>query len=30
MVVWCCIKGTAAENRFGPDPLNPHTLEAFE
>ena len=30
MVVWFCIRGTAGENRFGPDPLNPHTLEAFD
>jgi uncharacterized membrane protein YhaH (DUF805 family) len=30
MVVWYCIKGTAGENRFGPDPLNPDTVEAFD
>ena len=23
MLVWCCFKGTAGENRFGPDPLEP-------
>jgi uncharacterized membrane protein YhaH (DUF805 family) len=30
MIVWYCIKGTAGENRFGPDPLNPDTVEAFD
>jgi uncharacterized membrane protein YhaH (DUF805 family) len=30
MVIWFCFKGTAGENRFGPDPLNPDTVEAFD
>lgn len=30
MLVWYCIKGTAGENRFGPDPLNPVAVEAFD
>jgi uncharacterized membrane protein YhaH (DUF805 family) len=30
MLVWFCIPGTKGENRFGPDPLNPGTVEAFD
>ena len=30
MFVWCCIRGTAGENRFGPDPLAPDLVEAFD
>ena len=30
LLVWCCFKGTAGPNRFGPDPLNPDTVEAFD
>jgi len=30
MAVWYCFKGTEGENRFGPDPLNPDTVEAFD
>ena len=30
MLVWFCIPGTKGENRFGPDPLNPHAVEAFD
>ncbi len=27
---WCCIKGTVGTNRFGPDPLAPDLVEAFD
>ncbi len=30
MTVWYCIKGTTGPNRFGPDPLNPDMVEAFD
>jgi uncharacterized membrane protein YhaH (DUF805 family) len=30
MIVWYCIKGTAGENRFGPDPLQPVAMDAFD
>lgn len=30
MLVWYCIPGTKGENRFGPDPLNPGMVEAFD
>jgi uncharacterized membrane protein YhaH (DUF805 family) len=30
LIVWYCFKGTEGENRFGPDPLNPNTVEAFD
>ena len=29
MFVWCCIKGTPGQNRFGPDPLQPDVTEVF-
>jgi uncharacterized membrane protein YhaH (DUF805 family) len=29
MFVWCCIKGTNGENRFGPDPLQPDVSDVF-
>jgi uncharacterized membrane protein YhaH (DUF805 family) len=30
LIIWYCFKGTQGENRFGPDPLNPDTAEAFD
>jgi uncharacterized membrane protein YhaH (DUF805 family) len=30
MTVWYCFKGTQGENRFGPDPLNPDTVQASD
>ena len=30
MLVWFCLPGTKGENRFGPDPLDPHSVEAFD
>lgn len=29
MVVWFCFKGTAGDNRYGPDPLQGDVAEAF-
>ena len=30
LFVWYCVKGTAGENRFGPDPLAPDLAEVFD
>ena len=29
LFVWCCIKGTDGQNRFGSDPLQPDVSEVF-
>lgn len=30
LLVWFCFPGTKGDNRFGPDPLNPTDVEAFQ